>query len=147
MSIDPGFAFYSINGCLQVQSLCRQACEHTRHCKRVRHCDDKNVLVLLGPVHLVPDGFWEAANSILEAEGSFGEGCSRCVRVPAVTTVPITQVKAFFLISISAFDSLMAISCPNNRSSSSNGERPGPYRTGNQARSFHLRRSHETKLQ
>ena len=83
---------------VQAQAHCRPACDYTRHCKRVRSHDDGHVLLLLGPAHLVPDSFWDAAKLLLEASGveaSGGAGpqAEFCVHVPVVTTVPITQVK------------------------------------------------------
>jgi hypothetical protein len=81
---------------VQVQSHCRQACDHTRHCKRVRFFDDGHVLVLLGPSHLVPDSFWIAAKLLLEPCSSSRTESSCCLQVPVVTTVPTTQVS--FLI-------------------------------------------------
>jgi hypothetical protein len=98
----------------QAQAHCRPACDYTRHCKRVRSHDDGHVLLLLGPAHLVPDSFWDAARLLLEASGGAGEAsggageasggageasggagpqAELCVHVPVVTTVPITQVK------------------------------------------------------
>ena len=51
------------------------------------------MLLLLGPAHLVPDSFWEAAKVLLETSGDAGPQSELCVHVPVVTTVPITQVK------------------------------------------------------
>jgi hypothetical protein len=77
----------------QAQSHCREACHHTRHCKRARGCDDGHVLVLLGPAHLVPPEFWEAARVLLEPNCSAGAESPCCQQVPVVTTVPVTQVQ------------------------------------------------------
>jgi hypothetical protein len=63
-------------------------------------------LVLLGPAHLVPAGFWDAAQSLLEPRGSLGPQSLCCFQVPVVTTVPITQVKPIAAIIVPATTSV-----------------------------------------
>ena len=100
------FASYAARDTAQAQAHCRAACDHTRHCKRVRSFDDHHVLVLLGPAHLVPAGFWDAAQSLLEPRGSLGPQSLCCFQVPVVTTVPITQVKPIAAIIVPATTSV-----------------------------------------
>jgi hypothetical protein len=54
--------------------------------------------VLLGPAHLVPVGFWQAAKLLLDPNGCFGADSASCLQVPVVTTVPVTQVKLLIAI-------------------------------------------------
>ncbi len=139
--------------CSQAQSHCRQACDYTRHCKRVRVFDNDHVLVLLGPEHLVPDSFWQAAHLLLEPNSSVGGPLTFFFHVPVVTTVPITQVTRFARLSSPSHhiisklhDILTKFDAFHHRSSCLNGAKRGQYLTDSPALCCPLRRCLQPKF-